>query len=343
MPAFAASPQPVADRSRAPTSDASRIAGTGSYLPEKVLTNAELAQRVDTSDEWIRTRTGIRKRHIAAPHEADLATWRCTPRARRSRRRASRRPTSTSSSSPRPRRTGVPVDGVHAAGQLGTHGCAGLRRPGGLHGFRLRAGGRRQVRRHRQGASNALVVGAETFSRILDWEDRGTCVLFGDGAGAVVVGAVARRPGSSPPTCMRTAPTRNAARPRGSRDGRHGSPVRADARQRGVQVRRQGAGRSRDETLEATGMTAADIDWLIPHQANIRIIQATARKLTCPGAGGRDGGRARQHLGRVDPAGARHRGARRAHPCAAQHVMLLAVGGGFTWGSVFLTMVGMAQ
>ena len=186
---------------------------------------------------------------------------------------------------------------------------------------------------------NALVVGAEIYSRILDWNDRGTCVLFGDGAGAVVL-----LPSATPGILSTHLHADGSHRrilevpgqvPNGVVDGH---AVRDDGRARGVQVRGEGAGRGgAAKRWRRTAMTGAAIDWLIPHQANIRIMDATAKKLGLPhGEGRRDAS-----TGTATRRRRRFR-SRSTSPCATaasapgQHVMLAGVGGGFTWGSVFL-------
>jgi 3-oxoacyl-[acyl-carrier-protein] synthase-3 len=314
----------------------SRIAGTGRYLPEKVLSNAELAQRVDTSDEWIRTRTGIRQRHIAAPHEAtsDLALH------------ASRSALAAAGIAP------ADVDVIIVAtttpdmvfpstacilqAKLGARGGAAFDVQAVCSGFvyglaladMLVGSGK---------AKNALVVGAEIYSRILDWTDRGTCVLFGDGAGAVVV-VPSAAPGIL--TSHLHADGHYAeilCVPGSVRNGEtFGTPfVHMDGGavfRFAVKVLAETA----DEALRATGKVAADIDWVIPHQANIRIMDATMKKLHLPHE---------RLIVTVDLHGntsaasiplALDIAVRDGRIDAGQHVMLLGVGGGFTWGSVFL-------
>jgi 3-oxoacyl-[acyl-carrier-protein] synthase III len=314
----------------------SRIAGTGRYLPEKVLTNEELALRVDTSDEWIRSRTGIRQRHIAAAHEAtsDLALH------------ASRAALAAAGIAP------VDVDVIIVAtttpdmvfpstacilqAKLGARGGAAFDVQAVCSGFiyglaladLLVSSGK---------AKNALVVGAEIYSRILDWTDRGTCVLFGDGAGAVVV-VPSAAPGIL--TSHLHADGHYAeilCVPGSVRDGvTYGNPfVQMDGGavfKFAVKVLAESAA----EALHATGNVAADIDWVIPHQANIRIMDATLKKLHLPHE---------RLVVTVDLHGntsaasiplALDIAVRDGRICAGQHVMLLGVGGGFTWGSVFL-------
>ena len=278
----------------------SRIAGTGRYLPQQVISNDELATRVATSDEWIRSRTGIRQRHIAADGEetSDLALF------------ASREALAAASID------AVDVDLIVVAtttpdvvfpstacilqAKLGAHGGAAFDVQAVCSGFvyalaiadRMVAGGL---------ARNALVVGAEIYSRILDWNDRGTCVLFGDGAGAVVLVA------SSEPGIL-------------------SSHLHADGRYKDIlcvpgQIRRgvvsgtpfvhmdghavfkfavKVLAEVAHEALAANRKTTADIDWLVPHQANIRIMDATAKRLgLLAGARHIDRRRARQYVGRI--------------------------------------------
>ena len=314
----------------------SRIAGTGSYLPERVVTNDELAKRVATSDEWIRTRTGIRQRHVAAADErtSDLAS------------RAAQRALAAASLAP------GDVDLVIVAtttpdvvfpstacilqSKLGIAGGPAFDVQAVCAGFvyalaiadRMVAGGL---------ARNALVVGAEIYSHILDWEDRGTCVLFGDGAGAVVLVPSAQPGIFSSHLHADGRYTDILCVPGQVKNGRvAGIPfVRMDGHvvfKFAVKVLAEVA----HEALTANRATAADIDWLIPHQANIRIMDATARKLGLP-------------LSRVISTVDLHANTSAASiPLAldvavrdgrvreGQRLMLVGVGGGFTWGAVYL-------
>ena len=314
----------------------SRIAGTGRYLPQRVLTNDALALEVATSDEWIRSRTGIRQRHIADESEktSDLALA------------ASREALAAASIAP------ADVDLIVMAtttpdmvfpstacilqAKLGARGGPALDVQAVCSGFvyalaladRMVAGG--MVR-------NALVVGAEIYSRILDWKDRGTCVLFGDGAGAVVL-VPAREPGILSAHLHADGHYKDILCVPGQvdRGGVTGTPfVQMDGHavfKFAVKVLAEVA----HEALAANRMTPADIDWLIPHQANIRIMDATARKLELP----QD-----KVISTVDVHAntsaasiplaldvAVHDG--RIRP--GHHLMLVGVGGGFTWGSVFV-------
>ncbi|SLN45120.1 beta-ketoacyl-ACP synthase III [Oceanibacterium hippocampi] len=259
------------------------IRGCGAYLPERVLTNEELASRLDTSDEWIVSRTGIRQRYIAAEGEltSDLAT------------RAAEEALAAS---------GIAVDDIDLiilatatpdetfpATATTVQRNLGLRRGAAFDiqavcsGFIFALATADNFIRAGQ-AERALVIGAETFSRILDWEDRSTCVLFGDGAGAVVVEAADGNGGSDDrgvlATCLHT-------------DGVHHDYLYVDGgpsstqkvghlRMAGREVFRHAVVNLAEvvnEVLEATNLTADAIDWLVPHQANKRIIDSTARKL----------------------------------------------------------------
>ena len=315
---------------------ASRIAGTGRYLPVRVLTNDELAQRVATSDEWIRTRTGIRQRHIAAPEEqtSDLAL------------RASRAAIAAAGMTP------ADVDLIIVAtatpdmifpstacilqDKLGVSGGAALDVGAVCSGF-VYALALADKMVSTGAARNALVVGAEIYSRILDWTDRGTCVLFGDGAGAVVV-----VPSDAPGILTSHLHADGSHRgilcvPGQVQDGRitgtpflhmDGSAVFKFA----VKVLADAA----HEALAAVGMTAEQVDWVIPHQANIRIMDATMKKLHLPHE---------RLIVTVDMHGntsaasipmALDMAVRDGRIRTGHHVMLLGVGGGFTWGSVLL-------
>ena len=259
------------------------VLGCGSYLPRHVLTNEDLARKVDTSDAWIRQRTGIRERRIAAPAErtSDLAI----AAARDALDGAGIDAKSIDLiilATSTPDNT-FPAAAVSVQAGLGiTHGaafdvqavCTGfiyaLATADGL----IRTGAFRR----------ALVIGAETFSRLLDWSDRGTCVLFGDGAGALVLEA-REQPGKSSDRGVLTTHLRS--------DGRHKSKLYVDGgpsstqtvghlRMEGREVFKHAVGMITDvivDAFEASGLNENDIDWFIPHQANKRIIDASAHKL----------------------------------------------------------------
>jgi len=316
----------------------SRIVGTGSYLPPRVVTNEELSKKLDTSDAWIQERTGIRQRHIAEPAQAssDLAL------------EASRR--------------ALDAAGVKAAdidlivvatstpdfifpstacllqAKLGVKGCAAFDVQAVCSGFVYALAVADSMIKN-QAARKALIVGAEVFSRILDWNDRGTAVLFGDGAGAVVLAA-------------------------GAQPGVHASVLHADGSQVGILsvpgnvcggkiigspfLQMQGKevfkfavkvlDESAREAVAAAGMKLEDIDWLIPHQANVRILEATAKRIGLP--------RERlvvtvDHHANTSAASvplALDEFVRAGKIRGGHRVLLQGVGGGFTWGASLVTM-----
>jgi 3-oxoacyl-[acyl-carrier-protein] synthase-3 len=316
----------------------SRIAGTGSYLPERVMTNADFAARLDTSDEWIRTRTGIAQRHIAEPAQAssDLAL------------EASRRALDAA---------GVKAEEIDLIivatstpdfifpstacllqAKLGIKGGAAFDVQAVCSGFVYALATADSFLKTGM-AKKALVIGAEVFSRILDWNDRGTCVLFGDGAGAVVLvggdtpGIHASRLHADGSQVDMLCVPGNV-----SRGAITGSPfLRMDGQgvfKFAVRVLEESA----RETVAAAGMELEDVDWLIPHQANVRILEATARRLGLP---------KEKVVVTVD-----HHGNTSAAsvPLAldefistkkikpGHRVLLQGVGGGFTWGSSMVTL-----
>jgi len=259
----------------------SRVAGCGGYLPERVVTNDELAARLDTSDAWIRQRTGIGERRIAAKGEltSDLAFH-------ASRRALERAGMSGSDldlivlATATPDET-FPSTAVKLQARLGMNRGAAFDVQAVCSGFIFALATADNALRLGQ-ARTALVVGAETFSRILDWEDRSTCVLFGDGAGAIVLNAA---PGG--PTSRGVLSTHLHS------DGRLHDILYVDGgpsstghagflRMEGREVFRQAVQHLSEvvgEALAANGLAPADIDWLVPHQANTRIIDAVGRRL----------------------------------------------------------------
>jgi 3-oxoacyl-[acyl-carrier-protein] synthase III len=263
----------------------SQVAGCGAYLPERVITNAELAGRLDTSDEWIRQRTGIGERRVAAPGEltSDLA-YHAAKQALASAGMSSSDVDLLVVATATPDNT-FPATATKVQARLGmTRGaafdvqavCAGFIFALSVADNALRLGQ----------ARTALVVGAETFSRILDWEDRSTCVLFGDGAGALLLKAV---PASSPDGRFILSSHLHS-------DGRQYEILYVDGgpsstrstghlRMEGREVFRQAVQHLSevvDEALRANGLSAGDIDWLVPHQANSRIIEGMGRRLGLP-------------------------------------------------------------
>jgi 3-oxoacyl-[acyl-carrier-protein] synthase III len=317
-----------------------RIAGTGSYLPEKVLTNADLSKIVDTTDEWIAARTGIRQRHVAAEGETtgDLA-FHASVRA-------------------------LQAAGVDAADldlivlgtttpdlvfpstacllqhRLGANGCAAFDVNAACSGFvyalavadKFIASG---------AAKTVLVVGSETLTRMVDWTERTTCVLFGDGAGAVVLKADSE-----------TGILSTHLHADGGKKELLWNPVgvsvgfKENEKNAGVRINMAGSDVFKyavkaldsvvEETLEANGLDRHDIDWLIPHQANLRIIEATAKRLDMP---------MERVVVTVDKHGNTSSGSvplaldvavRSGKVQRGQLLLLEAFGGGFTWGSALL-------
>ena len=314
----------------------SRIIGTGSYLPAKILTNADLAGTVDTSDEWILQRTGIRERHIAADNEkaSDLALQ-ASRRALEMAGIAADQLDLIIVATTTPDMV-FPSTACILQSKLGVKNmpafdvqavCSGFVYALNTADLYIKSGQYEHI----------LVVGAEVYSRILDWSDRGTCVLFGDGAGAVV---------------LKRSDTPGMLASRLHADGSHADILSVPGQVCGGAVsgrpllQMDGGAVFRFavkvleevalETLEAAGLQKTDIDWLIPHQANIRIIQATAKKLGMT-------------MERVITTVDRHANTSAASvPLAldeavrdgrireGHRVMLEGVGGGFTWGAVLL-------
>lgn len=316
-----------------------RIAGTGSYLPERILTNKELESLVETSDEWIAERTGIRQRHIAAPGEttSDLAEQ----AARRAMLAAGVDASEVDlivvgTTTPD---LILPSTACLVQARLGAIGCPAFDVNAACSGFIYALSVANQF--VRSGASKcALVIGAETLSRILDWSDRSTCVLFGDGAGAVVL-----KPDNE------TGIVSTHIHANGAHKQLLYTPVGVsagfnDEKNHGIRVMMTGndvfkvAVKTLDavveETLAANGLAKSAIDWLIPHQANLRIIEATAKRLemsmdqvivTVHKTGNTSSGSVPLALDEAVRSGKIRRG---------QLLLLEAFGGGFTWGSALL-------
>jgi 3-oxoacyl-[acyl-carrier-protein] synthase III len=257
----------------------SRIVGCGGYLPERVLTNDELGLRLDTSDEWIRQRTGIAERRIAAPGEltSDLAVHaaeRALARAGMSGSDLDLLVLATTT----PDNT-FPATATRVQARIGMNRGAAFDVQAVCAGFIFALAAADNALRLGQ-ARTALVVGSETFSRILDWNDRATCVLFGDGAGALVLNAVK---GSSRGVLSTHLHSDGSAYDALYVDGGPSSTGTAGfLRMNGREVFRQAVAHLSevvDEALAANGLAGADIDWLVPHQANRRIIEGVGRKL----------------------------------------------------------------
>lgn len=317
----------------------SRIAGTGRYLPEKVLTNFDLEKMVETSDEWIRTRTGIERRHIVGEGETTLDL--CEKAARNAMEMA-----------------GVTADeldmivvgtttpdlvfpnmGVLLQDRLGAHGCMAMGLEAACTGF-IYALGTADKFIQTGTVKKALVLGAETLSRIVDWSDRGTCVLFGDGAGAVVLEA------SDEPGVLATHLHADGAYkdllffPSGVSRGFNSLKGGTDfVQMRGHEVFKVAVttlARIAAETLEKHGISGDDLDWFIPHQANLRIIEATAKRLKMPME--RVVLTVQDH-GNTSAASvpiALDVAVRDGRVKRGQTIMMEAFGGGFTWGSALV-------
>jgi len=315
-----------------------RITGTGGYLPEKVLTNHDLEQMVDTTDEWIRERTGIVKRHVVnGETTCDLAER----AARLAMEAAGKRPENLDLivvATTTPDQV-FPSTACLLQGRLDVHGCAAFDVQAVCTGFIYAVGVADSFIRAGN-ARCALVVGSETLSRIIDWRERTTCVLFGDGAGAVVLEA-SEEPGILSTHLHADGAYENLLRvPAGVSKGyQQVQAGEAFIEMRGNEVFKMAVltlGRIVDETLEKNGLDKSDVDWLIPHQANIRIINATARKLRMP---------MDRVVVTVDTHGntsaasvplALDAAVRDGRIRRGETLLMEAFGGGFTWGSVLL-------
>ncbi len=316
------------------------VLGCGSYLPARILSNDELARSVETTDEWIVQRTGIRERHIAAPGEltSDLALAAAKAALANAHVEASSIDLIILGTST-PDQT-FPATAVTVQAGLGiTTGvafdvqavCSGFVFALSVADSMLRTGA----------AKRALVIGAETFSRILDWNDRTTCVLFGDGAGAWVLEAQ-EQPGTSADRGILTTHLRS--------DGRHRSKLYVDGgvsstqttghlRMEGKEVFKHAVAMITDvitDAFKATGTSAADIDWFVPHQANKRIIDGSAHKLGIAPEKvvltvDRHGNTSAASIPLAMADAVADRRVKRGNL-----ILLEAMGGGFTWGSVLL-------
>jgi 3-oxoacyl-[acyl-carrier-protein] synthase-3 len=316
----------------------SRIVGTGSYLPSRVMTNDEFARRLDTSDAWIRERTGIRQRHIAEKTQAssDLALA-----ASRNALQAAGLQAGdidliiVATSTPD---YVFPSTACLLQDKLGVKGSAAFDLQAVCSGFVYALATADAFIRngtHRK----ALVVGAEVFSRILDWNDRGTCVLFGDGAGAVVLVA-SDKPGIHASVLRADGSHAGILSVPGNVCGGAvvGSPFLKMDGQAVFKFAVRVLEESARETVAAAKMTLEDIDWLIPHQANVRILEATARKLGLP--------REKlvvtvDHHGNTSAASvplALDEFVRNGKIRRGDRVLMQGVGGGFTWGSSLVTL-----
>jgi 3-oxoacyl-[acyl-carrier-protein] synthase-3 len=316
----------------------SRIIGTGSYLPERVVDNHEFARRLDTSDAWIRERTGIVQRHIAAQGQAssDLAL----EASRRALQAANLEAQDidliiVATSTPD---YIFPSTACLLQAKLGVKGCAAFDLQAVCSGFVYALATADSFIRSGQ-HQKALVVGAEVFSRILDWNDRGTCVLFGDGAGAVVLGA-SEKPGIHASVLRADGSHAGMLSVPGNvnRGAICGSPFLRMDGQAVFKFAVRVLDESARETVAAAHMKLEDVDWLIPHQANVRILEAVARKLDLP--------REKlvvtvDHHGNTSAASvplALDEYVRAGKIRSGQRILLQGVGGGFTWGSSLVTL-----
>ena len=317
----------------------SRIAGTGSFLPANVVTNADLAKMVDTSDEWVAARTGIRQRHLAAEGETtgDLA-FGAAKAALEAAGVAANEIDLLIVGTTTPDLI-FPSTACLLQHRLGANGCPAFDVNAACSGFIyaltvadkfIRSGS----------AKTALVVGAETLSRMIDWSDRSTCVLFGDGAGAVVLKATEEAGILSSHVHADGAYKELLWNPVGVSVGfthEHNHGVRVVMQGSEVfKVAVKTLDRVVEETLAANGIDRHAIDWLIPHQANLRIIQATAKRLDMP---------MDRVVVTVDKHGntssasvplALDHGIRSGRIQRGQLLLLEAFGGGFTWGSALV-------
>jgi 3-oxoacyl-[acyl-carrier-protein] synthase-3 len=318
----------------------SRIAGTGSYLPDKVLTNADLEKIVDTSDEWIVSRSGIRERHIAA---ADQTTSDLSYEAALKALEAAGMTADeieliiVGTTTPD---IVFPSTACLLQAKLGISGCGAFDVNAACSGFIFALSVADQFIRAGT-VKNVLVIGAETLTRLVDWTDRATCVLFGDGAGAVVLKA------DSEAGILSTHLHADGGKqdllicPVGPSKG-----FKPELPNAGVKIHMAGSEVFKhavkaldsvvDETLHANGLDKSDLDWLIPHQANLRIIEATAKRLhmsmdqvivTVDRTGNTSSGSIPLALDEAVRSGRIQRG---------QLLLLEAFGGGFTWGSALI-------
>ena len=317
----------------------STIAGTGRYLPERIMTNADLEKIVDTSDEWIRTRTGVERRHVAAEHEctSDL----CVEAAKAAMEAA-----------------GITADEIDlivigttspdlvfpnvatiVQERLGIHGCPAFSIEAACTGFIYALATADKFIRAGE-IKCALVVGAEIITKLIDWSDRSTCVLFGDGAGAVIV-----KPSDEPGIISTHLGADGQYRdllyyPVGPSKDLHKAGV-GDSRiimsgNEVFKVAVKTLGAVAETALEANGVDKSELDWLIPHQANVRIIQATAKRLGLPMEKVILTVQDHGNTSAASVPMALDVGVRDGRIERGQLLLLEAFGGGFTWGSVLL-------
>ncbi|MCH8896307.1 MAG: ketoacyl-ACP synthase III [Proteobacteria bacterium] len=317
----------------------STITGTGRYLPERILTNFDLEKMVDTTDEWIRTRSGIERRHLSA--EGQTTSDLCVEAAKNAMDAAGVGPDDIdfiAIGTTTPDRI-FPNTGVLVQEKLGIHGCAAFSVEAACTGFiyalsiadkYVRAGD----------AGCALVIGAERLSSMVDWTDRDTCVLFGDGAGAVIL-----KPSEEPGIVSTHLHADGKYKdllyfPSGISDKFEQLKAGNDfIRMKGNEVFKVAVrtlGRIVEETLAKNQLEKSDIDWLIPHQANMRIIQATARKLGMPMERVIQTVKDHGNTSAASVPMALDVAVRDGRIQRGDTLLLEAFGGGFTWGSALI-------
>jgi 3-oxoacyl-[acyl-carrier-protein] synthase-3 len=322
------------------TSRRAVVTGVGSYLPENCVSNDELATRVDTSDDWITERTGIRQRHFAGPHETAAFMGAAAARAALAHAGAAATDVDAIVLATSTPDQAFPATAVHVQAAIGATRAFGFDLAAACSGFiyalsvadaMIRAG---QV-------NNVLVIGSEVYSRILDFSDRGTCVLFGDGAGAVLLQA--REVASDGPGILSTHLHANGALADILYvDGAVGQPDKSGfLRMNGREVFRHAVNllsSAVTEALASNHLTSQDINWLVPHQANRRIIDGVSKKLGLPPERVvlTVDKHANTSAASVPLALAQAVGDGRIKP--GHLVLLEALGGGLTWGSALLRM-----
>ena len=316
------------------------MAGAGGYLPERVVSNAELAERIDTSDAWIVERTGIRQRHVAGPHETAAFMGARAAEAALAHAGATAADVDAIILGTSTPDQAFPATALGVQAQIGAGGfgfdvsaaCSGFVYGLSIADAMIRSG---QVR-------GVLVIGAEVYSRILDWSDRGTCVLFGDGAGAVFLRAEEQTPDAPRGILSTHLHAQGSLGPLLYVDGAVGRPeLSGHLKMNGREIFRHAVAKlasAVDEALAANGLQGSEVDWLVPHQANLRIIDAMGRKL---------GLRSERVVVTVD----RHANTSAASiPLALAEawcggrmkrgdlLVLEALGGGLTWGSALVRL-----
>ena len=317
------------------------LAGCGGYLPERIVTNDELSRTVDTSDEWIRERTGIHQRHFAGKHETTAFMGTAAARAALADAGATADDVDAIILATSTPDQAFPATALRVQAELGVKrgfgfdlsaACAGF-----IYGLSIADGMIRSGQ-----ARGILVIGSEVYSRILNWQDRGTCVLFGDGAGAVFLRA------ATPDDDPRRGVLSTHIHAQGTLgdilyvDGAVGQPNKpGHLVMHGREVFRHAVTRlaeAVEEALAANGMTHADIDWLVPHQANRRIIDAMGKKLGLPPERVvvTVDRHANTSAASVPLALAEARADGRIKP--GDMVLLEALGGGLTWGSALIRL-----